>query len=326
MFALKPCRMTLTVAAALAANAACAAPDAYPSRPIRFIVPFAPGGVSDITGRTIAYKTADGLGQTMVIDNRGGAGGTIGAELFARAQPDGYTLGTGNISTHAVAPHMYKKVPYDPVRDFTPIVLAAVSPNVIGAYPSLPVKTIRELIVYAKAHPGKLSYASSGIGTVLHLGGELINVMGGIDMVHIPHKGVALALPDVMSGKVQLIVDAMISASGHVKAGRIKALAVTSAKRSPALPDVPTIAESGLPGYELDFWIGVYGPANMPPATVKKLNEEINKALKSPDVREKLALQGAEVVGGAPDKLTAVLKTDLPRMGKIVKAAKIEPE
>ncbi|MGH8616704.1 MAG: Bug family tripartite tricarboxylate transporter substrate binding protein [Burkholderiales bacterium] len=326
MYSVHACRLSLAIAATLTAGAAFATPDAYPSRPIRFIVPFAPGGVSDIIGRTIAYKTADGLGQPMVIDNRGGAGGTIGAEMFAKAQPDGYTLGTGNISTHAVAPHMYKKMPYDPVKDFTPIVFAAVSPNVIGAFPALPVKTIRELIVYAKANPGKLSYASSGIGTVLHLGGELINVMGGIDMVHIPYKGVALALPDVMSGKVQLIVDAMISASGHVKAGRIKALAVTSAKRSPALPDVPTVAESGLPGYELDFWIGVYGPANMPPAMVKTLNVEINKALKAPDVREKLAAQGAEVVGGAPAALDKVLKTDLPRMGKIVKAAKIEPE
>jgi tripartite-type tricarboxylate transporter receptor subunit TctC len=302
------------------------AADEFPSRPIRFIVPFAPGGVSDIIGRTIAYKAADSLGQPMVIDNRGGAGGTIGATLFAKAQPDGYTLGTGNISTHAVAPHMYRKKPYDAVKDFTPVVLAATSPNLIGATPTLPAKNIRELISYAKSRPGQLSFASSGIGTVLHLGGELINVMAGIDMVHIPYKGVALALPDVMSGKVQLIVDAMISASGHVKAGRIKALAVTSAKRSSILPDVPTVAESGLPGYELDFWIGVYGPAGLPPRVTRKLNDEINKALRSPDVREKLAAQGAEVAGGTPDVLAAILNADLPRMGKIVKAARIEPE
>ena len=309
----------------LAAVPAFAADD-FPSRPIRFIVPFAPGGVSDIIGRTIAYKAADTLGQPMVIDNRGGAGGTIGATLFAKAQPDGHTLGTGNISTHAVAPHMYRKKPYDAVKDFTPVVLVATSPNLIGATPALPAKNIRELISYAKSRPGQLSFASSGIGTVLHLGGELINVMAGIDMVHIPYKGVALALPDVMSGKVQLIVDAMISASGHVKAGRIKALAVTSAKRSSILPDVPTVAESGLPGYELDFWIGVYGPAGLPPRVTRKLNDEINKALRSPDVREKLAAQGAEVAGGTPDVLAAILNADLPRMGKIVKAARIEPE
>ena len=316
----------LFIGVAITAAPAFAASEDFPTRPIRFIVPFAPGGVSDIIGRTIAYKTADSLGHPMVIDNRGGAGGTIGAALFAKAQPDGYTLGTGNISTHAVAPHMYKKKPYDPIKDFTPIVLAATSPNLIGATPTLPVKSIRELITYAKSHPGQLSFASSGIGTVLHLGGDLINVMGGIDLVHIPYKGVALSLPDVMSGKVHLIVDAMISASGHVKAGRIKALAVTSAKRSQALPEVPTVAESGLPGYELDFWIGVYGPAGMPPAVTKKLNDEINKALRAPDVREKLAAQGADVAGGAPDTLAAALKTDLPRMAKIVKAAKIEPE
>ena len=298
----------------------------FPKRPIRFIVPFAPGGVSDIIARTIAYKTADSLGQPIVIDNRGGAGGTIGASMFAKAQPDGYTLGTGNISTHAVAPHMYKRRPYDPIKDFTPVVLAATSPNLIGASPSLPVKTIGELIAYAKTRPGQFSFASSGIGTVLHLGGELLNVMGGIDLVHIPYKGVALALPDVMSGKVHLIVDAMISASGHVRAGRIKALAVTIAKRSQALPDVPTVAESGLPGYELDFWIGVYGPAGMPPRVTQLLNTEVNKALKATDVREKLAAQGADVAGGSPGKLLEILNIDLPRMGKIVNAAKILPE
>lgn len=326
MLIFKSCHASLGAIVYLTAGVAFAMPDAYPSRPIRFIVPFAPGGVSDIIGRTIALKTADRLGQPMVIDNRGGAGGTIGAELFAKAQPDGHTIGVGNISTHAVAPHMYRKMPYDAQKDFTPIVLAAVSPNVIGATASLPVKNITELIAYAKAKPGQLSYASSGIGTVLHLAGELINVMAGIDMVHIPYKGVALALPDVMSGNVQLIVDAMISASGHIKAGRIKALAVTSAKRSAVLPDVPTVAESGLPGYEINFWIGVYGPAGMPQPVVRKLNTEINWALAAADVREKLAVQGADVAGGSPDVLAALLRADLPRMGKIVKAAKVEPE
>ena len=298
----------------------------YPAKPIRFIVPFAPGGVSDIVARTIAAKMGESLGQQVLIENRGGAGGTLGMDLLAKAAPDGYTIATGNISTQAIATSVYRKLPYDPLKDFAPISLVATATNVLAASPKLPVSSVRELVAYGKAKPGALSFASSGVGTIFHIAGEMLGTMTDINMVHIPYKGVALAYPDVIGGNVPLIFDSIISASGHVKAGRIKALALTGDRRSPVLPEVPTMAEAGVPGYALDFWIAIFAPAGTPAPVVQRLNAEINRALRQPDLIERMAAQGADVVGTTPEALMARVREDGPRMAKIVKAARIEPE
>lgn len=319
-------RITLAALAAAAFAAPVFAQQAYPSKPIRFIVPFAPAGVSDIVARAIAAKLSESLGQQVLIENRGGAGGTLGMDLLAKVPADGYTIATGNISTQAIAPSVYKKLPYDPLKDFAPISLVATTTNVLGASPKLPVASVRELVAYGKAKPDSLSFASSGVGTIFHIAGEMMGTMADLRMVHIPYKGVALAYPDVIGGTVPLIFDSIVSASGQVKAGRIRALAVTGNKRSPVLPDVPTMAEGGLPGYELDFWIAIFAPAGTPAPIVQRLNTEINRALRQPDLIERMAGQGAEVVGTTPEALMARVQSEIPRMAKIVKAARIEPE
>ncbi len=298
--------------------------DGYPQRPVRFIVPFAAGGVSDIVARTVGLRIQETLGQPMVFDNRGGAGGTIGADMVARAPADGYTIGIGNLSTHTIAPSVYRRLPYDPLKHFSPISMVATAPNVMAASATLPVKTVKEVIALAKTRP--LSFASSGVGTVFHLAGEMVNVMAGVDMVHVPYKGVAAAYPEVISGSVPLIFDSLISASGHIRAGRIRSLAQTGSVRSPVLPDVPTMIEAGLPGFELNFWIGIFAPANTPAPIVNRLNGEIVKALRLPEVREQFAAQGADVAGTSPRELLELIRTGIPRMAKLVKAAKIEPE
>jgi tripartite-type tricarboxylate transporter receptor subunit TctC len=299
---------------------------AYPAKPIRFIVPFAPSGVSDIVARAIAAKMSESMGQQVLIENRGGAGGTLGIDLLAKAPADGYTIATGNISTQAIAASVYRKLPYDPLKDFAPVSLVATTTNVLGASMKLPVASVRELIAYGKSKPDSLSFASSGVGTIFHIAGEMMATMADLHMVHIPYKGVALAYPDVIGGTVPLIFDSIVSASGQVKGGRIRALAVTGARRSPVLPDVPTMAEAGLPGYELDFWIAIFAPAGTPAPVVQRLNAEINRALKQPDLVERMAGQGADVVGTTPEALMARVQSEIPRMAKIVKAARIEPE
>jgi hypothetical protein len=298
--------------------------DAWPSKQIRFIVPFVPAGVSDIVARTIGSRLQESLGQTVVIDNRGGAGGTIGADMVAKAAPDGYTIGIGNLSTHTIAPSVYRKLPYDPVKDFSPISMVATAPNVMAATAGLPVKTLKDVIALAKTR--KLSFASSGVGTVFHLAGEMVNTMGGIDMVHVPYKGVAAAYPEVISGSVPLIFDSIISASGHIKAGRIRPITVTSSVRSAVLPEVPTMVEAGLPGFELNFWIGIFAPAGTPAPVVGRLNADTLKALKLPEVREQFAAQGADVVGTSPKDLLELIRSGIPQMARLVKAARIEPE
>jgi tripartite-type tricarboxylate transporter receptor subunit TctC len=320
----RPLATAIAVMALLNAAHVFAQADNYPQRPIRFIVPFAPGGVSDIVARTVGLRIQDTLGQSMVFDNRGGAGGTIGADMVARAPADGYTIGIGNLSTHTIAPSVYRKLPYDPLKDFSPISMVATAPNIMAATAALPVKNLKDVIALAKTKP--LSFASSGVGTVFHLAGEMVNTMAGIDMVHVPYKGVAAAYPEVISGSVPLIFDSLISASGHIKAGRIRPLAQTGGVRSPVLPDVPTMIEAGLPGFELNFWIGIFAPANTPAPIVNRLNADILKALKLPEVREQFAAQGADVVGTSPKELQELIRTGIPRMAKLVKAAKIEPE
>ncbi|MBC7782053.1 MAG: tripartite tricarboxylate transporter substrate binding protein [Proteobacteria bacterium] len=298
--------------------------DPYPTKPIRFIVPFAAAGVSDIVARTIGARLQESLGQSVLIENRGGAGGTIGADVVAKATPDGYTIGIGNLSTHTIAPSVYRKLPYDPVKDFAPVSMVATAPNVMAVTSTLAVKNLKEVIALSKTRP--LSFASSGVGTVFHLAGEMVNTMAGIDMTHVPYKGVAAAYPEVIAGSVPLIFDSIISASGHIKAGRIRPLAITSSARSPVLPDVPTMVEAGLPGFELNFWIGIFAPPATPAPIIARLNGEILKALKTPEVRAQFAAQGADVVGTSPGELLELIRGGLPRMAKLVKAAKIEPE
>jgi tripartite-type tricarboxylate transporter receptor subunit TctC len=331
MTTLKTVNATAAMALGIAAGAALSpalvhaqAADTFPNRPIRFIVPFAPAGVSDIVARTVGARLQETLGQPVMFDNRGGAGGTIGTEILARANPDGHTISIGNLSTHTIAPSVYRKLPYDPLKDFSPISMVATAPNVMAATAALPVKNLKDVIALSKTR--KLSFASSGVGTVFHLAGEMVNTMAGIDMVHVPYKGVAAAYPEVIAGSVPLIFDSLISSSGHIKAGRIRPLAQTGSVRSPVLPDVPTMIEAGLPGFELNFWIGIFAPANTPAPVVARLNADTLRALKTTEVREQFAAQGADVVGTSPKELQELIRGGIPRMAKLVKAARIEPE
>ena len=272
----------------------------YPSKPIRLVVPFPPGGTTDILARAVAQKLTEAWHQQVIVDNRPGAGGNIGSDLVAKSPPDGYTLEMGTVGTHAINPSLYARMPYDAQKDFTPVILVAGVPNVLEVNPSLPVHTVQELIAYAKANPGKLNFASSGNGTSIHLSGELFKAMTGVQMTHVPYKGSAPALADLAGGQVQLMFDNLPSSLGLIKGGKLRAIAVTSTTRSSALPDIPTIAESGLPGYEASSWFGVLAPAKTPPAIVDKLNAAIGAWLASPEAKEKLASQGAVAAGGTP--------------------------
>jgi tripartite-type tricarboxylate transporter receptor subunit TctC len=298
----------------------------FPNRPIRLVVPFGAGGVSDIVGRTLAGRLQEGLGQPVIVDNRGGAGGSIGSDIVAKAQPDGHTILLGSNGTHAIVPYLYKKLPYDPIKDFTPISMVAITPTVLAVNPELPVKSVKDLIGLAKAKPGTLSFGSSGIGSTSHLAGEMLGSMGGVTLTHVPYKSASAAYPDVFAGRVPLIFDSVVSMSPHLKAGRLRALAVTTPRRVATLPDLPTMAEAGLPGYSITLWIAVFGPAGMPPAVTARLNKEIGRVLSLAEVREQLAAQGSEVTPGTPAELLAAVQTDLKRMGEIVRAAKIEAE
>ncbi|MFN7425512.1 MAG: Bug family tripartite tricarboxylate transporter substrate binding protein [bacterium] len=310
--------MTVVVPAASAQD--------FPNRPVRMVVPFGAGGVSDIIGRTLASRMQESLGQPIIIDNRGGAGGSIGSDIVAKAQPDGHTILLGSNGTHAIVPYLYKKLPYDPLKDFTPIGMVAITPTVLAVNPELPVKSIKELIAYGKAKPGALSFGSSGIGSTSHLAGEMLGALGGVSLTHVPYKSASAAYPDVFGGRVPMIFDSVLSMTPHLKAGKLRPLAVTTPKRVATLPDLPTMAEAGLPGYAITLWIAVFGPAGMPPAVTTRLNKEINRVLTLPEVRDQMAAQGSEVAPGAPADLLAAVKTDLKRMGEIVKAAKIQPE
>jgi tripartite-type tricarboxylate transporter receptor subunit TctC len=308
-----------TSAAALAAFAFAQAPAAYPTKPIRLVVPFPPGGATDILAREVAKHLTDAWGQSVVVDNRPGAGGNIGSELVAKAAPDGYTLEMGTVGTHAINASLYSKMPYDHIKDFVPVILVAGVPNVLEVNPSVPVNSVQELIAYAKANPGKLNFASSGAGTSIHLSGELFKVMAGVQMTHVPYKGSAPALADLLGGQVQLMFDNLPPSLPQIKAGKLRALAVTSATRAPALPDVPTVAEAGLPGFEASSWFGVLAPAGTPPAIVMKLNAEIAKWLASPEAKEKLASVGANIAGGTPEDFARHIQAETAKWAKVVK-------
>ena len=308
-----------TVAACFAAFAVGASAQAYPTKPIRVVVPFPAGGTTDVLARAAAQKLTETLGQPAVVDNRPGAGGNIGAELVAKSPPDGYTLLMGTVGTHAINPGLYPKLPYDHVKDFAPVILVAGVPNVLVINPALPVNSVQELIAYAKANPGALNFASSGNGTSIHLSAELFKTMAGVQMTHVPYKGSAPALQDLVGGQVQLMFDNLPSSLALIKGGKLKALAVTSATRAAALPDVPTLAESGLPGFEASSWFGLLAPAGTPAPVIAKLNGEIAKWLATPEAKEKLLAQGATAAGGTPEDFAQFIAAETAKWQKVVK-------
>jgi tripartite-type tricarboxylate transporter receptor subunit TctC len=320
-------RMLCALAAcAVAALSPFAADAQYPTKPIRMIVPFPAGGATDIVARLVGQKLTEAMGQQVITDNRGGAGGTIGTDIAAKAPADGYNMLVGTSSTHAIAPGLYSKLPYDPVRDFAPVTLLATATILLAVHPSVPAKNVKELIAIAKRQPNSLSFASSGNGGISHLVGEHFKSVAGIQMLHVPYKGDTPALIDLASGQVSLMFGTAVSFLPYVKAGRLNALAVTNPKRSPVAPNVPTVAESGLPGFEALQWFGVYVPAGTPREIVVRLNTEIGKILRMPDIRERFAGLGADVAGGSAEEFAAFQRAEVAKWTKIVKAsgAKIE--
>ena len=293
----------------------------YPSKPVRMIVPFPAGGATDIVGRLIAQKLTESWSQQVIVDNRGGAGGTIGSDAAAKSPPDGYTMLIGTSSTHAVAPSLYAKLAYDPLRDFAPVTLIANATILLAIHPSLPAKSVRDLIALAKKQPDALAFASSGNGGISHLVGEQFKSVAGIRMLHVPYKGDSPALIDLVSGQVHLMFGTAVSFLPYVKSGRLNALAVTNPKRSPIVPEVPTVAESGLPGFEALQWFGILTPAGTPREIVAKINADVVKALRAPDVRERMTSLGAEVVGSTPEQFAAFVKADTAKWAKVVKAS-----
>jgi len=307
--------------ASIVAVATSVSAQSYPTRPIRLVVPFPAGGTTDILAREAGERLSATLGQPVVVDNRPGAGGNIGADLVAKSAADGYTLLMATVGTHAINPSLYSKMPYDHIKDFAPVVLVAGVPNVLEVTSSLPVNSVADLIKLAKEKPGQLNFASSGNGTSIHLSGELFKSMAGVDMTHVPYKGSAPALVDLVGGQVQLMFDNLPSSLPQIKAGKLRAIAVTSAQRAPALPNVPTIAESGLPGYEASSWFGIVAPAGTPPAVINRINAEINQWLRAPETAEKLLAQGAIAAGGSPEQFAAHIRAETDKWAKVVKAS-----
>lgn len=291
----------------------------YPVKPVRFVVPGPPGGATDTLARMLAQKLDEAWGQRFVVDNRAGSNGTIGTDLVAKAAPDGYTILMGHTGTHAINISLRKSLPYDPVKDFVAISLIAISPNILVVHPSLPARSVKELIALAKARPGELTYASSGVGGTQHLAGALFAKMANVKMLHVAYKGSAPGLVDVIAGNVLLMFPNIPSALPHVKTDRLRALGVTSLKRSSVIPSIPTIAESGLPGYEANVWFGVFAPAGLSPAIVTRLNGEIVKIIKRPDIREVVSRLGGDLVGDSPEEFAAFLKAEISKWAVVIK-------
>jgi tripartite-type tricarboxylate transporter receptor subunit TctC len=309
----------------LAGAPAQSADSKYPNRPLRYIVPFPPGGSTDIVARIVAAALSEKLGQQIVIDNRGGAGGTLGAEIAARATPDGYTIFACNIASLAVSPALYRKLGYDPVKGFEPIGRIGSTPNALAVHPSLPAKSVKEFIALAKSRPGKLNYASPGVGTSPQLSMELFRMTANINLVHIPYKGAGPALVDLMGGQVQAMVSTVPSFLGATRAGKVRLLGVTSTTRAPDLPDVPTIAESGMPGFEVISWQGLCTPARVPKAALARLTAAFNAALAQPDTGKRLSDTGFYPGPLNPEKFTAFIRSERTKWAKLVKDAGIEP-
>ncbi len=317
--------VVLVAGAILSLAPACAGAQHYPSRPVRFIVPFPPGGGNDIVGRVIALRLAEALGQPVIVDNRGGAGGTLGTDITAKSPADGYTLLINNISL-AVNATLFAKLPYDTLKDLAPVTLVGRQPNLLVVHPSVAAQSIRELLALAKARPRQLNYGSGGVGTASHLATELLKLMAHVELVHVPYKGLGPALTDLMGGQVQLIISTMASALPQVKAGKLRPLAVTTAKRSPFFPEVPTMDEAGVRGYEFNTWYGMLVPAGTPRPIVERLNRETAQLLDSAAIKEQFATQGIEAAPTSPEQFGAYLRTEVEKWGKVVKASGATPE
>jgi tripartite-type tricarboxylate transporter receptor subunit TctC len=305
--------------AAKAQSAAMGSGQEYPTRPIRLIVPFAAGGPMDIMSRALGERLTTTLGQQVVVDNRGGAGGSIGAEIVARSSADGYTLLTGHIGTHAINVSLYPKLGYDPVKDFAPVSMIATLPLGLFVNVSVPAKSAGELIALAKAKPGQLNFASAGSGGPTHMAGEMLKAMAGIDIVHVPYKGNAAALADLVAGRVQMMFSNLLTATPHVRSGKLRAIAISSANRSPQAPDLPAIAESGVPGYDLTPWYGVFAPAGTPKAIVTRLNREAGRILNAPDMKARFRTQGVDLVTSTPEEFAALIRREIPKWREVVK-------
>jgi len=298
---------------------------AYPAKPIRVIAGFPPASGADITARVIGARLNDALGQQVVVDNRPGAGSNIAAELAAKSPPDGYTLFIGTVA-NAINATLYPKLPFDFARDFAPVALTTAAPNILVVHPSVPARSVKELVALAKSRPGQLNFASAGTGTAPHLSGELFKAMTGVSMVHIPYKGSPPAVTDLMAGEVALMFSPSSSVLPHVKTGRLRALAVTTASRLPSLPDLPTVAESGLKGYETITWFGVVAPAKTPPAIIMRLNAEITKVLALPDVRNQFGNQGIEVLGGTSEQFASTIRDEIAKWAKVIRLSGVKAE
>ena len=306
-------------ALALAALATAAPAQDYPARPIRLIVPFPPGGGTDIAGRTIANKLSETVKWTFVVENKPGAGGNLGVEQAAKSPPDGYTLVVGQTSNLAINPALYANLPYDPQKDLSPVALIVSAPVVLVVATNSPYKSLGDLVAAAKRDPGAVTFASPGSGTVSHLTGELLQRAAGVKFTHVPYKGASQAMTDLLGGQVQSFMSSVPSALAQVRGGRLRAVVVTSAKRAAQMPEVPTIAESGYPGFDAITWYGLLAPAGTPAVIIARLNAELNRALATPDVRERLAAEGGEVLGGSPERFASLLKADRAKWGRVVK-------
>jgi len=309
-------------ALAITATDTLAQKSGYPDKPIRFVVPFPPGGGTDIMARAMAQKLSEAFGQSVVVDNRGGAGGTIGAEIAAKAAPDGYTMIMVS-GSYAVNAGLYK-LAYDPLNGIDTVSLLGTTPFILAVNPSVPAKSVKELIALAKAKPGALNYASTGTGGITHMTTELFRLMASVNIVHIPYKGTGPALTDVIGGQVQMIFGAILATLPHVKSGKLRGLAVTGAKRSDAAPDLPTVAEAGVPGYEVTLWYGVWGPQGLPKEVIARWNAELVKAVNSPDMKARLAAEGLDAVGSTPEQFRAHLKAEIAKWAKVIKDADVK--
>ena len=298
-----------------------AAAQAYPSKPVHFVVPYPAGGPLDTVACIVGQKVSESVRQPVIVENKPGAGGNIGADLVARSAPDGYTLLMGAVATHAINPTLYASIPYDAQKDFIPVTQIASTPNVLVVNPSLPVNTVHEFIEYAKAHPGQLNFGSGSTGSAGHLAGELFKSMAGVEMTHVPYKGAAPAMADLIGGRLQLMFDNLASSLVQIKAGKVHALAVTTAKRTELAPELPTIAESGLAGFDINTWFGLFVPAGTPPAIVERLHGEFVKALQAPEVRSKMLALGAEPVGSTPAEFAQYIRSEAVKYAKLVKAS-----
>lgn len=300
--------------------------ESYPSRPIHLVVPYAPGGVSDITGRIVAQKMTELLGQSVVVENRAGAGGMVGTASVAKSAPDGYTIVLSSLSAYAIGPRLVKTPLYDPINDFTPIASVALAPTILTINAALPFQNLQQLIAFAKANPGKLNYGSSGIGSVAHISAEVLRASAGIELVHVPYKSAAQAYPDMIGGSLSMVFDALPSAIQHIRSGKARPIAMMSDRRASLVPEVPTFAEAGYPEATLRLWVGLHGPAGLPGAIVQRLNETAAKAVAAPDVRERFTAVGADPYATSPREFAELVRADVGRLGKMMAAAGIKGE